>query len=42
MPTLTVYPRVGGGNAYPDASARTITGLSPRGRGKPGSREART
>ena len=30
-----VYPRVGGGNPFGLALASTMTGLSPRGRGKP-------
>ena len=33
--TIGVYPRVGGGNLYPDAPAVGTDGLSPRGRGKP-------
>ena len=31
-----VYPRVGGGNAFSNLDTATIAGLSPRGRGKPG------
>ena len=30
-----VYPRVGGGNNIPDGVDNAVTGLSPRGRGKP-------
>ena len=32
--TPQVYPRVGGGNRYPDRREGADTGLSPRGRGK--------
>ena len=34
-PNPAVYPRVGGGNAWPMAAAYISAGLSPRGRGKP-------
>ena len=33
--SLTVYPRVGGGNFWPGLPTRPAAGLSPRGRGKP-------
>ena len=35
-PAEQVYPRVGGGNAACAAGKNAATGLSPRGRGKPG------
>ena len=31
----SVYPRVGGGNRYADCVVSPVSGLSPRGRGKP-------
>ena len=37
-----VYPRVGGGTSTMDGSLLAATGLSPRGRGNPGSQRQRS